>query len=106
MCDFKVIIGLALVGLGLGFAMGTPTNYMILENTKSTHSTSAIATVALIRQIGTTIAPAIFVGFISEDNGVWGYQQMLICIMVFCVLAGIFTCFYKSPESNNNDSKN
>ncbi len=101
-----LVIGLALVGLGLGFAMGTPTNYMILENTKSTYSTSAIATVALIRQIGTTIAPAIFVGFISADNGVWGYQQMLICIMVFCVLAGIFTCFYKSPESNNNDSKN
>ena len=71
---------------------------MILENTNAKDSTSAIATVALIRQVGTTIAPAIFVGFISEDSGVSGYQNMLICIVVFCVLAGIVTLFYKRPE--------
>ncbi len=93
-----LIIGLAIVGLGLGFAMGSPTNYMILENTKAEDSTSAIATVALVRQVGTTIAPAIFVGFISEENGVLGYQQMFICIAVFCVLAAIVTIFYKRPN--------
>ncbi len=94
----SLVIGLAVVGLGLGFAMGSPTNYMILENTNERDSTSAIATVALVRQVGTTIAPAIFVGFISADNGVAGYQQMLICIAVFCVLAGVVTAFYKSPK--------
>lgn len=94
----SLVIGLAVVGLGLGFAMGAPTNYMILENTNTKESTSAIATVALVRQVGTTIAPAIFVGFISEENGVFGYQQMLICITVFCVLAGIVMLFYKSPK--------
>ena len=87
------------LGLGLGFAMGSPTNYMILENTNERDSTSAIATVALVRQVGTTIAPAIFVGFISADNGVSGYQHMLICIAVFCVLAGVVTLFYKSPKN-------
>lgn len=92
-----LIIGLALVGLGLGFAMGSPTNYMILENTSPKDSTSAVASVALVRQIGTTIAPAIFVGFITNNNGVLGYQQMLICIAVFCVLAIIVTLFY-SPR--------
>ena len=92
-----LIIGLALVGLGLGFAMGSPTNYMILENTSPKDSTSAIASVALVRQIGTTIAPAIFVGFITNNSGVLGYQQMLMCIAVFCVLAIIVTFFY-SPS--------
>ena len=92
-----LIIGLALVGLGLGFAMGSPTNYMILENTSPKDSTSAIASVALVRQIGTTIAPAIFVGFITNNSGVVGYQQMLMCIAVFCVLAIIVTLFY-SPS--------
>ena len=92
-----LIIGLALVGLGLGFAMGSPTNYMILENTSPKDSTSAIASVALVRQIGTTIAPAIFVGFITNNSGVLGYQQMLMCIAVFCVLAIIVTLFY-SPS--------
>lgn len=92
-----LIIGLALVGLGLGFAMGAPTNYMILENTSPKDSTSAIASVALVRQIGTTIAPAIFVGFITNNSGVVGYQQMLMCIAVFCVLAIIVTLFY-SPS--------
>lgn len=71
---------------------------MILENTDTKDSTSAIATVALVRQVGTTIAPAIFVGFISEESGVWGYQQMLICIMVFRVLAGKFTLFYNKRQ--------
>ena len=95
----SLVIGLAIVGLGLGFAMGSPTNYMILENTDKKDSTSAIATVALVRQVGTTIAPAIFVGFISADNSVAGYQHMLICITIFCALAGITTLFYKSPKS-------
>ena len=56
-----------------------------------------IASVALVRQIGTTIAPAIFVGFITNNSGVVGYQQMLMCIAVFCVLAIIVTLFY-SPS--------
>ena len=98
----SLVIGLAVVGLGLGFAMGSPTNYMILENTKKEDSTSAIATVALVRQVGTTIAPAIFVGFISENNGILGYQQMLICITVFCVIATLFTIFYRSPIINKS----
>ena len=90
------------MGLGLGFAMGSPTSYMILENTKKEDSTSAIATVALVRQVGTTIAPAIFVGFISENNGILGYQQMLICITVFCVIATLFAIFYRSPIINKS----
>ena len=39
-----LIAGLAVMGLGMGFAMGAPTNYMILENTSPAESGSAIAT--------------------------------------------------------------
>ena len=46
--------------------MGTPINYMMLDNTKVEESNSALAAVSLIRSIGTAIAPAIMIGFISH----------------------------------------
>ncbi|MDP4153718.1 MAG: MFS transporter [Bacillota bacterium] len=61
-----VFIGLMLVGIGIGFTMGTPLNYMMLDNTRIEESNSALATLSLIRSIGTAIAPAIMVGFISH----------------------------------------
>lgn len=64
-----VIISLLLIGLGLGFTMGAPLNYMMLENTKKEESNSALATLSLIRSIGTTIAPAIMVGFLAHAGG-------------------------------------
>ncbi|MGI6221566.1 MAG: MFS transporter [Coriobacteriales bacterium] len=94
----SLVFGLAVVGFGMGFAMGAPTNYMILENTRDEDSASAlIATIALVRQVGTTVAPAIFVGFISAGNGILGYQQMLLCVAVFSALAAVVTLFYRSP---------
>lgn len=63
---FAVVICLILLGIGIGFTMGTPINYMMLENTRVEESNSALATVSLIRSIGTAIAPAIMVGFISH----------------------------------------
>lgn len=60
-----VLIGLALAGLGMGFTMGTPVNYMMLADTDPKQSNSALATLSLVRSIGTAIAPAIMVGFIS-----------------------------------------
>ena len=63
---FAVVICLILLGIGIGFTMGTPINYMMLDNTKVEESNSALATVSLVRSIGTAIAPAIMVGFISH----------------------------------------
>lgn len=63
---FVVIICLVLLGLGIGFTMGTPINYMMLDNTQVEESNSALATVSLIRSVGTAIAPAIMIGFISH----------------------------------------
>ncbi len=91
----SMVVGLAIVGFGMGFAMGAPTNYMILENTDSSESTSAIATITLIRQIGTSVAPAILVGFISQGTGLFGFQQMLIAVAVFNICSIVLTLFYQ-----------
>ena len=61
-----VLISLAIIGLGLGFTMGTPLNYMMLQNTKPEDSNSSLATLSLIRSIGTAIAPAIMIGFLAH----------------------------------------
>ena len=63
---FTVIVSLALIGSGLGFVMGSPLNYMMLSNTKPEDSNSALATLSLMRSIGTTIAPAIMIGFLAN----------------------------------------
>ncbi|MFU7517047.1 MFS transporter [Clostridium sp. HCS.1] len=62
----SIVICLILLGTGIGFTMGTPINYMMLDNTKVEESNSALAAVSLIRSIGTAIAPAIMIGFISH----------------------------------------
>lgn len=61
---FNVIISLVVIGFGLGLTMGTPLNYMMLRNTSDEESNSALATLSLVRSVGTAVAPAIMVGFI------------------------------------------
>jgi EmrB/QacA subfamily drug resistance transporter len=74
-----VVICLILLGIGIGFTMGTPINYMMLDNTRVEEANSALATVSLIRSIGTAIAPAIMIGFISHAGmAVQGNVMMLL----------------------------
>jgi EmrB/QacA subfamily drug resistance transporter len=63
---FTVIVSLGLIGTGLGFVMGSPLNYMMLANTKQEEANSALAALSLVRSIGTTIAPAIMIGFLAQ----------------------------------------
>ena len=63
---FTVLASLGVIGLGLGFTMGTPLNYMMLQNTRPGESNSALATLSLIRSIGTAVAPAIMIGFLAH----------------------------------------
>lgn len=90
-----LIVGLFIVGAGMGFAMGAPTNYMILENTDKRDSTQAIATITLVRQIGTTVAPAILTGLIAATPGLAGYQHMLLGVVIFNACALITMLFYR-----------
>lgn len=64
----SVVTALALLGLGLGFSIGSPLNYMMLEHTEKRESNSALATLSLIRSVGTTIAPAIMVGLLAHSG--------------------------------------
>ena len=64
-----VVIGLILTGLGIGFTMGTPINYMMMAHTQQSETNSALATVSLVRSMGTAIAPTIMVGFIAAAGG-------------------------------------
>jgi len=73
-----VVISLVLIGLGMGFTIGTPLNYMMLENTKPEESNSALATLSLVRSIGTAVAPAIMVGFLSHAGLTVGDRMMNI----------------------------
>ena len=62
----NVCVMLALTGAGLGFTMGTPLNYMMLQNAKDEESNSALATLSLVRSMGTAVAPAIMVAFVAH----------------------------------------
>lgn len=93
-----LVLGLAVVGLGMGFAMGTPLNYMILENTSSEDSSSAIATIALIRQVGTTVAPAFLISLAVTGMGGLGYQAQLAAIAIINIVAVAIMLFYQSPS--------
>lgn len=73
-----VVISLVLIGLGMGFTIGTPLNYMMLENTRPEESNSALATLSLVRSIGTAVAPAIMVGFLSHAGLTVGDRMMNI----------------------------
>ena len=99
-----LVVGLALLGLGMGFAMGAPTNYMVLEHTAPEKSGSAIATITLVRQIGTSLAPAIYVGFLTDPTHIGGFQALLATTAVFCVVASACMLAYKpaSHKANRN----
>ena len=98
-----LLIGLFIVGAGMGFAMGAPTNYMILENTDPRDSTQAIATITLVRQIGTSLAPAILTGLIAASPGLAGYQHMLLAVVAFNACALVTMLFYHSPDKADGD---
>ena len=62
----NVVVALLLMGLGLGFVIGSPLNYMMLERTPKAESSSALGTLSLVRALGTTIAPALMVGLLAN----------------------------------------
>lgn len=61
-----VFIGLGLMGLGVGFTMGAPLNYLILQTVPKEESATGLATMSLMRSIGLAISPSVLIGFIVE----------------------------------------
>lgn len=95
---WMLVACLCVVGLGMGFSMGAPTNYMILANTSKDESTAAIATITLIRQMGTTLAPSLYVSFIASGAGAAGYRSMMLCAAFFSAAALLTMLFYRHPK--------
>ena len=62
----SVFIGLALMGLGVGFTMGAPLNYLVLQAVPKEESATGIATMSLMRSIGLAVSPSILIGFIVQ----------------------------------------
>lgn len=62
----SILIGLALMGMGVGFTMGAPLNYLVLQNVPKEESASGLAAMSLVRSIGVTISPSIMIGFIIQ----------------------------------------
>jgi EmrB/QacA subfamily drug resistance transporter len=61
-----LLIGLFMMGIGIGFTLGAPLNYMILKSVDSKNSASALANLSLMRSIGVTVAPNIMIGFLIQ----------------------------------------
>jgi EmrB/QacA subfamily drug resistance transporter len=63
---WTILLGLAFVGFGIGFTMGTPLNYLMLAYVKEDEAASAISALSLIRSIGVTVSPNIMINFLAE----------------------------------------
>ncbi len=63
---WSVFLGLILMGFGVGFTMGAPLNYLVLQLVPETEGAVALATMSLVRSIGVTISPSIMIGFIAN----------------------------------------
>lgn len=72
----SVLAGLALMGLGVGFTMGAPLNYLVLKNVPAKESASGLAAMSLMRSMGLAVSPGLLVGFIV--NGARNSQSRLM----------------------------
>lgn len=62
---YGVLTGLAFIGLGMGFTMGTPLNYLMLSYVKASEASSGLSALSLIRSIGVTVSPNLMITFIA-----------------------------------------
>lgn len=60
------VLASIIAGLGMGFLMGAPLNVLAGEGVGEQDKGSAVGTLSLIRQIGLTLFPTIFAGFIAK----------------------------------------
>lgn len=63
----NVLIGLAFLGFGVGFTLGPPLNYLVLQTVPENEGATALATMSLIRSMGTTISPGLLIGFVVNS---------------------------------------
>ena len=106
-------LGMVLSGVGIGFTMGTPLNYIILELTPDREAGAALSLVSLFRSVGTSLGPVILAGFIAtsgsstfsgtkitdgvRDMILSGYEHMYLAASVIFLTGLILGVFLKMP---------
>lgn len=67
---WEFVIASVAAGIGFGFLLGAPLNVLVSEAAKTNKGT-ALGTLSLVRQIGLTLAPTLYAGFITA-----GFDQI------------------------------
>lgn len=67
---WEFVIASVAAGIGFGFLLGAPLNVLVSEASKTNKGT-ALGTLSLVRQIGLTLAPTLYAGFITA-----GFDQI------------------------------
>lgn len=62
----NLTIGLAFMGIGMGFTMGTPINYLMMSLVKPEEISMGQSTVSLLRSIGVAVSPNLLINFVSD----------------------------------------
>lgn len=62
----NLVIGIILMGVGMGFTMGTPINYLMMSLVKPNEISIGQSTASLFRSIGVAISPNLLVNFVSQ----------------------------------------
>lgn len=62
---FSFSITSIVAGVGFGILLGAPLNVLVGESAKETEKGSALGTLSLVRQVGLTLFPTIYAGFIT-----------------------------------------
>lgn len=63
---WEMIVASCILGLGFGIMLGAPINLLATESTEDNKGV-ALGTMSLFRQIGMTIAPTLYAGFIARS---------------------------------------
>ena len=63
----NILIGVALMGFGVGFTLGAPLNYLVLQTVPENEAATGLATMSLIRSMGATLSPGLLIGFVVNS---------------------------------------
>ena len=61
---WEFVTASVIAGIGFGFLLGAPLNVLVSE-TAGHNKGTALGTLSLVRQVGLTLSPALYAGFIT-----------------------------------------
>lgn len=100
-----LILSLIVTGFGLGFLMGAPLNYLIINSVKSHHRGSALGILSVFRilgiSIGSTIAGVLIQNplLARQQDVIGGYKDIYWYLLYMVTLAFLLALFLKSNKT-------